>query len=1276
MFSRSFLVFFGVVALFALAVAAVPVIDDEEEISLEIDMNELDDVESKSLLAVALKVLTAAFKWAVKHCLKEAAQNCKQHWKHPKALISCASRGSSSNNNNNSSSMQQLDAGPARNRVILIALELCIGCYRSHLWPNGSATTIYFGNDTTERKRCAQGNFRVGFITTKERRKWRRNTGEERKEEKRIFMATFSRLEAAAAVAVAATRCRAPHGDGDDDDDDDVTFERLYIMLRRAHRLYALVITEKEREREAGSKGHGSACALLPPPLRFIHGQKYIYIYTQFCAPTGITHHTVRGAHHAECVAGRYPGRRDSTASATRVKVQSSLSFFLLAQPRKRHSLSVSGGRLQKPEIKKKLIKPKLARGSTDYAQLLYECTPARAYSHRERERDSAQAAAPPRSVTRLALYYTTISRYICKRRGLLSSPLPSCRLIYDIALQWAVQLFNYAIFHSSRKIEECAKRSVESCTTGTSRIRRSDCATLSPVEERKVEDWWVTSRRGLNIFARHPGERKSTFSSWANAASQKKTEGCGRRAPRPPGRDGTRGSMCRLYPNNYDGKRESQRRRARRELARVIQVMICDPNLTKHSLVKDFDEFVDGHLSLLIDAENNTCMILTRRAFQVRVMDLLQNFFAVFCFVIYTHSYVRAANAIYIKRVYRAGGVICSSRNYRGQLPNLRDIFRPEAIDWLLTECVNDCNKNWTNPKPFVDFVIASGYKDETKVDKDGKPMLRRTTAVHRAKFPSARVVPNLFEIYDRFDLNYINESGRTHFHVACSYGCDDAIEKFLENGVDPNCHVEKTGDSPLHLVLLGPLYHNTNKICRILLENGVDPNSANAKGLTPLHSISLCFDNDGLVNMLFEISEANHQTLQIDARDNSGNTPLHMAVECDEDDVVEFLLRRGADPNLANGKGFTSLHLICEKDACCDDDDLAEMFFNVCDENHQLVQVDALDKLGRTPLQWAVANLLPNAVKLVLERGADLSRFVFPILNDLDEMAKDMLDEQPLNCKLGLASRAMIVVEHLEKGGYNLNRSDALKIMTLFAKHELFDKSSNDVECCNSFRRACRRNFQRAARLARHSRRRHHHLDCRPHSTRDAARQIPVARRRLPFDISRKVSVCMRCTARRNFAVGSAVFLMIRRAATIDQSIVYTIAKLRASYETIFEKLRCAPEVSHSQIATAITAHDGIQLYTSEMLPRLCSVSASHDHRCCCSSANRRAQKKIPRRCIIVRMYARVGPDLVLECANLSQRRCTRVISLVLLLRDSNDLVYVHEDFTNVKRRTTEQQ
>uniref|UniRef100_A0ABD2XBU3 Uncharacterized protein n=1 Tax=Trichogramma kaykai TaxID=54128 RepID=A0ABD2XBU3_9HYME len=41
---------------------------------------------------------------------------------------------------------------------------------------------------TKERKRCAQGNFRVGFITTKERRKWRRSTGEEREKRKKGYL--------------------------------------------------------------------------------------------------------------------------------------------------------------------------------------------------------------------------------------------------------------------------------------------------------------------------------------------------------------------------------------------------------------------------------------------------------------------------------------------------------------------------------------------------------------------------------------------------------------------------------------------------------------------------------------------------------------------------------------------------------------------------------------------------------------------------------------------------------------------------------------------------------------------------------------------------------------------------------------------------------------------------------------------------------------------------------------------------------------------------------
>ncbi|KAL7295211.1 hypothetical protein TKK_0011517 [Trichogramma kaykai] len=35
----------------------------------------------------------------------------------------------------------------------------------------------------------------------------------------------------------------------------------------------------------------------------------------------------------------------------------------------------------------------------------------------------------------------------------------------------------------------------------------------------------------------------------------------------------------------------------------------------------------------------------------------------------------------------------------------------------------------------------------------------------------------------------------GCTHFHVACEYGLEDVVQKFLELGQDPNLLVQKTG-------------------------------------------------------------------------------------------------------------------------------------------------------------------------------------------------------------------------------------------------------------------------------------------------------------------------------------------------------------------------------------------------------------------------------------------------------------------------------------------------
>ncbi|KAL7302643.1 hypothetical protein TKK_0004705 [Trichogramma kaykai] len=268
-------------------------------------------------------------------------------------------------------------------------------------------------------------------------------------------------------------------------------------------------------------------------------------------------------------------------------------------------------------------------------------------------------------------------------------------------------------------------------------------------------------------------------------------------------------------------------------------------------------------------------------------------------------------------------------TRSWRGNLPNLRDFFRDEEIDYLLMEAVKNRKKERENNRGsfFIRFVYRTGYRDRPELSEDGKPLLRRTTAVHCVEDTKhlENILYYLFKIYHRFDVNYIDESGYTHFHAACKYVRDDVVEEFLQLGQDPNCLWTETGDSPLHLALSTVSYNRGAK------------------------------------------------------------------------KTIQLLLRSGADSNLANKEGSTPLHIICKRLQYLDNN-LAKLFFEINDEKHQTVQIDAKDGLGRTPLQLAVASLLPDVVDVLLDRGADLSSFVFPTENYFAERWKpiDIINDQ----------------------------------------------------------------------------------------------------------------------------------------------------------------------------------------------------------------------------------------------------------------------------------------
>ncbi|CAB0044622.1 unnamed protein product [Trichogramma brassicae] len=270
-----------------------------------------------------------------------------------------------------------------------------------------------------------------------------------------------------------------------------------------------------------------------------------------------------------------------------------------------------------------------------------------------------------------------------------------------------------------------------------------------------------------------------------------------------------------------------------------------------------------------------------------------------------------------------------------------------------------------------FIEFVVRTGYKDEPKVGEDGKPLLHRTTALHRAARRGrfhAPMVPLLFNIFNRFDVNYIDDRGVSHFMFACLFNCVEAVEKFLELGQDPNCHGKGKDLSPL-VYALG---NRSKDMVRLLLKYGADPNLSNCTAaMTPLHRLSFrLLDNEllddsimnvhiDLVEMIFEDCQDKYKPVNVEARNKFGDTALHFALKENMRKVVEVLLRRGADPNVADSYGSTALHIICKKK---DGDVWAKMLFQVCDEISRIVQVDARDNEGRTPLQLAVANFKPD--------------------------------------------------------------------------------------------------------------------------------------------------------------------------------------------------------------------------------------------------------------------------------------------------------------------------
>jgi hypothetical protein len=121
---------------------------------------------------------------------------------------------------------------------------------------------------------------------------------------------------------------------------------------------------------------------------------------------------------------------------------------------------------------------------------------------------------------------------------------------------------------------------------------------------------------------------------------------------------------------------------------------------------------------------------------------------------------------------------------------------------------------------------------------------------------------------------------------------------------------HYLYAGDTPLHAAAAG----SRRDIARELLEHGANVVAVNRRGASPLHYAS---DGGPAVRAWNSVAQAEMITLLIkagadpNALDKSGVAPLHRAVRQRCPLAVDALLRNGAAIRLKNKSGSTPLHL-----------------------------------------------------------------------------------------------------------------------------------------------------------------------------------------------------------------------------------------------------------------------------------------------------------------------------------------------------------------------------
>ncbi|KAM8784412.1 transient receptor potential cation channel subfamily A member 1 [Rhynchonycteris naso] len=313
-------------------------------------------------------------------------------------------------------------------------------------------------------------------------------------------------------------------------------------------------------------------------------------------------------------------------------------------------------------------------------------------------------------------------------------------------------------------------------------------------------------------------------------------------------------------------------------------------------------------------------------------------------------------------QKLHKYDSVCASPLHYaaeEGQLELMEMIIKDSSCEVLnVMDNYGNTPMHWAaerNQAESVKLLLSKGANPNLRNSSMMAPLHLAVQGMHND------VVKVLLE-HSSTDVNLEGENGNTAVIIACSKDNSEALQLLLNNGAKP-CKSNKWGCFPIHQAA----FSGAKKCMEIVLKYGEEHgykrqfhvNFVNNGKSSPLHMavqsgdlemIKMCLDNGA----------------QLELMENGKCTALHFAATQGATEIVKLMIcsysGSGDIVNTVDGNQETLLH----RASLFDHHELADYLISVG------ADINSTDSEGRSPLLLATASASWNIVNLLLSKGA----------------------------------------------------------------------------------------------------------------------------------------------------------------------------------------------------------------------------------------------------------------------------------------------------------------